>query len=377
MANEWISKDYSGSALATTINGAINGSVLSIIVTLATSWPDGSAGPYVATIDRGLPTEEKILVASRSGTTLTLTQRGYDGTAAVAHTTLAPIEHTWDAYSARQANQLASAMSTQGDMATRGAGLSFTRIPLGSTGLPLVAGASVPGYSTLGIVAMAAAVLNRLVPAGSIMMTIGPTADTDYFFVDGSTVVNAQATYPAMWARLPASWKSGTSMIMPDWRGRVPVSDDAGAVYTLGSTAGAMSKTLVSANLPAHSHTIDHGHTASGTASSSSDGGHQHTFSNNPTPGLSQGILLSCSGASTYNLLGGTPAAGQAIALFATATVPPTIIDTAGAHGHTITVTSVTVNALSGGNSGNGPGSSSAVDVTPAVAVVNYQIKAH
>lgn len=88
-------KKYSGNAAATALNGAIGTSGATIETAAATGWP--TTGPYVMCIDRGLASEEKILIASRSGTTHTVSSRGYDGTSAVSHADDAVVEHVLDA----------------------------------------------------------------------------------------------------------------------------------------------------------------------------------------------------------------------------------------------------------------------------------------
>jgi hypothetical protein len=72
----------------------------------STGWPDGSVGPFFAVIDRGLTSEEKILITSRSSNVLTLPAggRGQDGTAPTAHVSGAVIFPVWTAIEADEAN---------------------------------------------------------------------------------------------------------------------------------------------------------------------------------------------------------------------------------------------------------------------------------
>lgn len=89
--------DHAGGAVATTITGAITSSSTTITLADATGWPSGGAnGEFYATINRGLSSEERILVQSRSGNTLTLAsaaKRGVDGTAAASHDAGSSIDH--------------------------------------------------------------------------------------------------------------------------------------------------------------------------------------------------------------------------------------------------------------------------------------------
>lgn len=77
-----------GGAVKTTITNTIAASgAVSIQITSATGWPDGSTAPFVVVVDAGTASIEKMLVASRAGTTLTVESggRGYDGSSAQAH----------------------------------------------------------------------------------------------------------------------------------------------------------------------------------------------------------------------------------------------------------------------------------------------------
>ena len=76
------------------------------------NWPDGTGGrPFYVVIDRGTPSEEKILCTSRSGNTLSvyndgiIVGRGADDTSIVAHSTNAEIEHIFTATDADEANE--------------------------------------------------------------------------------------------------------------------------------------------------------------------------------------------------------------------------------------------------------------------------------
>lgn len=101
-------EEIKGAVAATTLNGAINNSVTSFTVTDGTGWPTGSPGPFVATIDRGLATEEKVLVTTRSTNTFSSVTRGYDGTSAQSHANGAAIEHTISAALLDEANRVVS-----------------------------------------------------------------------------------------------------------------------------------------------------------------------------------------------------------------------------------------------------------------------------
>lgn len=88
-------QEFSGAAARTTLASGISGADLSFTVASGTGYPSGT-NSFVIVIDRGLPTEEKILCDSRSGATFTVNAsgRGYDGTSAQAHASGAYVEHT-------------------------------------------------------------------------------------------------------------------------------------------------------------------------------------------------------------------------------------------------------------------------------------------
>ena len=114
MANEYVRKQYVGGAAQTEIVSGINDTDTTITILSAAGWPSGS-DPFVVTLDVNETNEETLLV-TRSGTTLTVVERGYDGTAASAHTTGATCIHTFDAHSADQANRLANLQEAKGDL---------------------------------------------------------------------------------------------------------------------------------------------------------------------------------------------------------------------------------------------------------------------
>jgi hypothetical protein len=75
-------REYKGAATPTTITSTITNSATSLTITDSTNWPTGS---FSFVIDPGLAGEEKILATSRTGTTVNITTRGYDGTTAASH----------------------------------------------------------------------------------------------------------------------------------------------------------------------------------------------------------------------------------------------------------------------------------------------------
>lgn len=129
-------------------------------------------------------------------------------------------------------------------------------------------------------------------PIGMIVDFIGTTAPTNFLAMTGQTIVSGQTTYAALWALLPISMKSGSSIVMPDTRGRVSVGHNTADVdfETVGKIGGFKTHILQPAEIPTHTHTtpnhthnvnahqhsIDHDHpvaTSSGQSASHSHGG--------------------------------------------------------------------------------------------------------
>ena len=97
-------RSFRGNTQPTTLAADVSPSATSLSVASATNFPDGTSGPFVLTLDLGQAGEEKVLVASRSGTTMSGLTRGFDGTTAVAHSTGAPVAHTLSAVDLDEAN---------------------------------------------------------------------------------------------------------------------------------------------------------------------------------------------------------------------------------------------------------------------------------
>ena len=81
---------YSSVAQRTSLTNDITNSQTTIVVGAVTGFP--ASYPYTLIIDQDTLNEEVVEVASRSGTTLTVT-RGVDGTSAVSHTAGATVNH--------------------------------------------------------------------------------------------------------------------------------------------------------------------------------------------------------------------------------------------------------------------------------------------
>lgn len=83
-------RNYSNTALDTTLSGSLTALATTLVVASATGWP---SAPFAAVLDPGDPVNEEIvLVTAVAGTTWTVT-RGYDGTVAAVHASGAAVRH--------------------------------------------------------------------------------------------------------------------------------------------------------------------------------------------------------------------------------------------------------------------------------------------
>jgi microcystin-dependent protein len=96
------------------------------------------------------------------------------------------------------------------------------------------------------------ATLGSLIPGGVVQLTIAATAPTGWALIQGQSYAGANTAYPELWAAAPLAWKSGTTLTLPDARGRFLVM--AGGAFPLGAIGGSSSRTLSIANMPSHSH---------------------------------------------------------------------------------------------------------------------------
>jgi microcystin-dependent protein len=94
-----------------------------------------------------------------------------------------------------------------------------------------------------------------LQPVGSVQFWIGDTAPAGWVLMNGQTLTNAETIYPDLWAVVPAQFKSGSDIILPDCRGRVMVGRSSEAEFNqVGATGGAKTVALTIPQLPSHGH---------------------------------------------------------------------------------------------------------------------------
>jgi microcystin-dependent protein len=100
-------------------------------------------------------------------------------------------------------------------------------------------------------------------PTGAITQYAAATPPTGWLLCDGSAV--SRTTYSALFAIISTTYGVGdgaTTFNVPDLKGRVAagVDDSAGRITsnnTLGASGGAEDHTLITAEIPAHTHSLD------------------------------------------------------------------------------------------------------------------------
>jgi hypothetical protein len=140
-------RQYKGAAAQTTITNALGVGDTSITIAATTGWGDG-ATPYYVVISPGTSSEEKCL-ATRSGSTLTLT-RAQDDTTAQSHSSGATIYPVFSADDADEANLFASTMTTRGDLLTMSSGPNVARLAIGAANTVLKSDGTDPSWGTIG-----------------------------------------------------------------------------------------------------------------------------------------------------------------------------------------------------------------------------------
>lgn len=155
-----IRRTYAGAAVNTALTSGIDDNDTSVVIDETTGWPSGS---FYVVIDPGTASEEKILVASRSGSTLTVSTRGVDGTTAKSHSEGATVYPVATATDFDEANELVAAYETTGGVVFK-TSTTYDELALGTQGWPLVAGAIAPSYSQV----TAAGIANNAVTTDKI-----------------------------------------------------------------------------------------------------------------------------------------------------------------------------------------------------------------
>jgi microcystin-dependent protein len=210
------------------------------------------------------------------------------------------------------------------------------------------------------------------IPSGTIMQYGGAAAPTGWLLCDGTAY--STTTYAALYAILGNTYNTSGGQAAPAagffrvplLTNRVPVGIGSGTFATLGSTGGAETHTIGTANLPPHQHAINHNHAAFDTADGGShthtitDPGHVHGYSEPNYQNKNMENPVDTSVAYSYNALSQNTDRE---------TTGISINSTNSAHKHSIDVPDFS------GSSGDGPGSSTAISNLQPYIVLNYIIK--
>jgi len=365
-----VRKSYKGAPVTTTLSALLGAGSTSCTVASVTGWP--TTFPFYIVIEPGTSREEKVRVTGATGTTLTIV-RAQDDTTAVEHPSASTAYVVFTAVEADEANQIASAMTTKGDLITTD-GSSISRLAVGGTNTHVL---QVDSAQTNGIkwgqvatagIADDAVTLPKLAfdLTGVITAFGGSSAPTGWLLCDGTAV--SRSTYADLFAVVSTTYGSGdgsTTFNLPNLKGKVPVGRDASQTEfdTLGETGGAKTHTLTSAEMPSHQHNVS-AYAHSGLSSSTVDLAHTHGVGTYSIASATTGITASSNTVGShqhnlnYNGRAGSTTTGYAIVDGTGFT--GTLIKTAeaGDHSHTITISdsghSHTFSGSSGAMSANG-----------------------
>jgi microcystin-dependent protein len=358
-----VRKAYKGAPVTTTLSALLSAGGTSCTVASVAGWP--TTFPFYIVIEPGTSREEKVRVTGATGTTLTIA-RNQDDTSDVEHASASTVYVVFTAVEADEANQIASAMTTKGDLITTD-GSTINRLAVGGTNTHVL---QVDSAQTNGIkwgqVATAGIADDAVTPAklsfdiaGVITAFGGASAPTGWLLCDGSAV--SRSTYADLFTVVGVTYGVGdgtTTFNVPNLKGRIPVGLDSTQTEfdTLAETGGAKTVTLSTSEIPSHLHTITHDH-----------GTHSHSAS----------IIIDNAGSHNHTI---TTTSGSLLAASGTAAVAITnefsnTTGSAGTHTHTATVTVNNSSAITfTGNSGSTGGGGAHNNLQPYI-VVNYIIK--
>lgn len=143
-------RSYAGAAPACTLTNSITaGDTTALLTGTVTAWNDTANGPFFMVIDPGLVTEEKVLVGSRTGSSLASMTRGVDGTTAASHSAGATCYPVFTATDANEANEFTSTLTTRGDLLTINSSVNPARIAIGANGYVLTSNGTDAAWAVL------------------------------------------------------------------------------------------------------------------------------------------------------------------------------------------------------------------------------------
>ena len=239
-------RSYAGAAPACSLTNAITSSDTTATLTGDVSnWNNTANGAFFMVIDPGLSTEEKVLVGTRSGSSLSSITRGVDGTTAAAHNAGATCYPVFTATDADQANKVASTLTTKGDLLVT-TGSVLDRLAVGTNDYALLADSSatngvawkqIPAAGLASDSVTKAKIADRSVGSAEldgISINAGTTSAYTLVAGDANRVVTFSATTTVT---IPASVLSVGDQVNILQTGAGQVTVAAGAGVTLRSEA--------------------------------------------------------------------------------------------------------------------------------------------
>ena len=142
-------RKYKGNATSATISAGLSAGASTATISSNTGWP--TSGPFYCVVDPGTSSEEKVLVGSISGTTLSSITRGVDDTSDQNHASGCTIYPVFTAVDADEANELTSTYANQGGIVYQGAS-TFAQLAIGTAGqvMKVNSGATAPEWGQVG-----------------------------------------------------------------------------------------------------------------------------------------------------------------------------------------------------------------------------------
>lgn len=280
-----VRKGYTGNGVQSSLTSSPTDTDTTFTVAAKTGWP--TTFPFFVVVDPGTSKEEKMRVTAISTLTLTVV-RGADNTTAVAHVSGASIYPVFTASEADEANQVASIMTTKGDLiATDGSAINRLAVGATNTHVLQVDSTATNGFkwgqvATAGIADdavttakiapntivqgdVATALLKLVCPVGTISAYPGATAPTGWLLCTGVSTTG----YTELIALVGAT--------TPDLQGKVLVGKGSapfnGALLTsFGSTTSTAAHTH---DLGSHTHDFPHQH---GGTTGNNNTSHTHQY---------------------------------------------------------------------------------------------------
>ena len=153
--SSWIRRQFKNGVSTTDyIPGGLTAGATSWSNHDGTTFPDGSIGPFMVTVDQGLATEERILVTTRSGASFSGATRGYNNTTAQSHSANCTIYHTMDQQDLDEANQTMAqtvgAIAAKGDLLVGSAANTLVKVSIGSAAQLLTVQSGTIGWQSFG-----------------------------------------------------------------------------------------------------------------------------------------------------------------------------------------------------------------------------------